>query len=250
MNLNVKQKKIISLVMVSILFVMELVGTICTFINNVGLDANPLNMHYYTQDSNYLNMIVCAIAIPFIVKSVKDENYVMPKFVRILRFITTTCLFLTFVVVVLVLGPVDGTGTGWVSKLFGPTIEGTYKLQWPSNLFFHLLCPLFSIASFLFFEESPRLKFVETLYGIIPTVAYALIMGVLALVFKWGNGTEGIRFPEKAPYFFLNVYSQSVLMSILYLIAIPALSYGLACALRAFDNLTNHAKIETESVKK
>ena len=44
-----------------------------------------------------------------------------------------------------------------------------------SNLFCHLIIPVLSIINFTIFERTNKLKIKDTLYGIIPTVIYAVI---------------------------------------------------------------------------
>ncbi len=219
-----KAKRIISLVVVSIILLMEILGTIAGRVLFGGY-----SFQYYTQNSNYFNLITCAIAIPFMVLAIKNENYEIPKWVRLLRFISTTCLALTFLVVICVLGPVN---KNWSSLLFSP-----------SNIFFHLLCPVFSMISFVSLEEGPKLKFLDTIYSFIPTFVYAVVLIIMAYILGWGK--ENNEAFIKAPYFFLNVYSQHILMSIMYGILIPGLGYGCGCAIWGATKLiSNDKKIE------
>ena len=51
-----------------------------------------------------------------------------------------------------------------------------------SNLFFHLLVPVLSIITFIFFERNNKLTFKYSFYGLIPMVLYAVYYIINILV--------------------------------------------------------------------
>ena len=71
---------------------------------------------------------------------------------------STTAVGLTFVVVFTYLIPISGS---------------VMLMLLNSNLFFHLVVPVLSILTFILFEGT-ELDFKDSLYGIIPTVIYAV----------------------------------------------------------------------------
>lgn len=95
------------------------------------------HLKFYTVLSNILCMITSAIYVA--VYFIKREK-ITSKWINYLKFVTTVNLVITFSVCLLILGP---------------TKEVTYKwlfLNYP-NIFHHLLCPILTTISFLFFEN-------------------------------------------------------------------------------------------------
>jgi hypothetical protein len=78
-----------------------------------------------------------------------------------LKLMATTAVSLTFIIVFTYLGP--------ISK------DGIISLLQNSNIFFHLVIPVLSIITFTLFERTNKLKFKDSLYGIIPTIIYAVL---------------------------------------------------------------------------
>ena len=42
-----------------------------------------------------------------------------------------------------------------------------------SNLFYHLIIPVLSIITFVFFEKNNKINFKDTLYGLLPVIVYS-----------------------------------------------------------------------------
>ena len=80
---------------------------------------------------------------------------------------STTSVTLTFLVVFMYLGP--------ISK------DGIKSMLQNSNLFFHLIIPVLSIITFIKYEKT-NLKLKDTIYGIIPTITYALFYTTNVLI--------------------------------------------------------------------
>ncbi len=53
-----------------------------------------------------------------------------------------------------------------------------------SNLFFHLVTPVLSMITFMFFEKTDKLSFKDTFYGLTPMIVYAVyyVINVMAHV--------------------------------------------------------------------
>ena len=134
------------------------------------LETTKIGMFkFFTVDSNIFMGI---ISLLFIIKIIKNQK--ITKKMYILKLMSTTSVTLTFIVVFFYLGP--------ISK------DGIKSMLQNSNLFFHLIIPVLSIINFTIFERTNKLKIKDTLYGIIPTVIYAVIY-VTNLLLHVENGT-------------------------------------------------------------
>ena len=125
------------------------------------LETTKLGMFkFFTVDSNLLMGISSLL---FLIEEKKLFNKkikcISIKY-YILKFISTVAVSLTFFVVF--------TYLGQISK------DGIMSLLQNSNLFFHLIIPVLSIITFVFFEYHKNFKFKYTIYALIPTLAYAV----------------------------------------------------------------------------
>lgn len=171
------------------------------------LTHNTQAFVYYTNDSNYLSCIVCFLCALFEFKSVRRGTQV-PYVIKVLKFVSTCCLMLTFTVVVTILVPAwNSTGVNGFVKMFG-----SYQM-----FVRHFLCPAVTFASFVFLEKDFSFSKGAIFYGELPTVLYAGITIVLNALYV----IDG-------PYPFLRVHNQSVAMSFVWGIAIIGLSLFLS----------------------
>jgi len=133
----------------------------------------------------------------------KKEKFTMPHCIRTLRFMSSVCLTVTFVVVLVILLP-----------YYYP--RGTaYKLLFAGNqALFHVICPILSLLSFCVFEKG-SLTLIDVCLATLPTIIYGIVFIILNLV----KVVEG-------PYPFLMVYNQPVYASILYFIGIIGCTFG------------------------
>ena len=198
-----KRRENIAYLLNAILFVFGLAGLIISI-----LKMSPGSIFlYYTQDSNIFSMIVSFI---YIIYGKKNEK---PDYVKNLRFSATVCLTLTFMVVTFVLGPMYGVKTYlWLY------FEG-------ANIFYHLLCPMISIISFVIFENRKRQSIRMVFIAVIPTIVYAICLVILNVI----HIVHG-------PYPFLYVYEQPVFMSIIWALMIPGAALGFAFLIRAIKS--------------
>lgn len=127
---------------------------------------------FFTVDSNILCAVSSAIAVPYLIKSINNVPCRLPKNVFVFRFLGTTAVTLTFLTVVCFLGPIQG---------YRAMFDGT-------NLFLHLICPLISVISLIFFEYTDSFGFNLSLLGILPTVVYGAVYFYMVLILGAGNG--------------------------------------------------------------
>lgn len=162
---NTKKIKI-SLAINTLIVLLTLTATIVMF-NGINfmhetkplLASTKLEMFkFFTVDSNLLMGI---ISIAFIIQEInylKGKIKIISENLYRLKLSATTAVTLTFVVTF-----------GYLSFI----AEGGIKvLLMNSNLFYHLIVPVLSMITFMFFEKTNRLNFKDTLFGLIPTLVY------------------------------------------------------------------------------
>lgn len=147
----------------------------------------------YTELSNLFNLVVCAlVAVCQLAGLVTGRE--LPLWVKRLKFLSTSCLAMTFLTVVLVLAPMYEDGNGWYIMLFTS-----------SMLYHHFLNPVVAMFSFLVLEREPRLGLRNVPLALVPTIVYGLYD-------LWGNLTGVID----GPYPFMRVYDQTVQESVMW----------------------------------
>ena len=142
---------------------------------------------FYTEDSNIFAAVVCAMVAVCQLWCIFTGRE-LPRWLKRLKFISTSCLAMTFLTVVIILAPMYEDGNGWYIMLFTG-----------SMLYHHFLNPVVAMVSFLLFEREPRLPLVSVPLALVPTIVY----GVYDL---WGNITGRID----GPYPFMRVYDQTI----------------------------------------
>lgn len=179
---------------------------------------------YYTQLSNMFALLVSGGFVAYGICAVVFKKNVIPLWLKLLRFMATCCLSLTMIVVFAVLIPMIG--------------EGGFRLMVmvDSTPYHHLVCPLLSLISFIFFEIKPELKLKHTLIALIPTIVYGLVMFLLNLL-KVIVG----------PYPFLLVYNQPWFVTIIWAIALFGGAYFIGWLLN-FANIKFEKAINNVSV--
>jgi hypothetical protein len=169
---------------------------------------NTTALEYYTNDSNYLACIACFVCAVFELKqlcSAKGTDGALPYAVKVLKYLATCCLMLTFTVVLTILVPAwSSTGVNGFKMMFGP-----YQL-----FARHLVCPWLSFVSFVFFEKEPVLTKKVILFGELPTLLYAGVTIVLNALYL----IDG-------PYPFLRVHNQSIFMSLVWGVVVIGFSF-------------------------
>ncbi len=177
--------------------------------------------YFYTQDSNMFLMIVCLIVGIFQLRILTSKTKEIPLWVQRLKYMATSAVSLTFLVVVFVLIPL----AGWDSAVD--------KLFMEAKLYHHFLCPLLAFLSFVIFEKTPKLKFKDTAYTIVPTVIYAVVLTLLN-VFKVVEG----------PYPYLKVYEQSIFMSCVWFVTILSIAYGICVGVFFLNRINQQRSVK------
>lgn len=201
------------------------------------LSSHNIPIEYFTIDSNILALIVSIVFVIYIMRRLE-----IPYWLRVLKYVSTTCLAITFLVVIFVLAPMYNMNYGWL--LFHNEL-----------LYQHLLCPVFFMITFLLFDNfSPdddskvstkksfrdiplRLRWfrdrsynytfeltaADDKYPVLTVLLYGAILIIL-------NLTDVVT----GPYPFLRIKEQSIIASILWFVGILTSSYLIAMCLRKF----------------
>ena len=172
-------------------------------------------LKYYTVLSNLFGTFTSFLSTYYLIQKYY-HNTPIPNIITLLKFLSTSCLSLTFIIVIFVLSWSDKEKT-LIQFLFCDT-----------GLVFHTVGPVLSFISFIFWEVDYKLQMDYIIYSIIATGLYGF--GIIFLVAK------DMAFP---PYPFLRVKNQTVLETAIWVIVILSIhgliSFGLI-------NLTNLIK--------
>ncbi len=173
-----------------LIVIMEIIAFIITY-----KQIHTVAIQYYTEDSNLLALISSLIFLIYLLFNKK-----IPRWLEIFKYVSTTCLMLTFLVVIFILSPMHN-------------FNYDYMLFTGPLLYHHLLCPTFSFITLIFFDNINVYK-KDYLYSVLATSVYAVVLIILN-IFKVLEG----------PYPFLYVYKQPIYISILWFIIIFSITY-------------------------
>ena len=167
---------------------------------------HSIAVEYYTNDSNIIALISSLLFIVFY----KKES----ELVKDIRFVATSCLTLTFLVVIFILCPM---------------YDFNYKLlMFTDNFFiFHTLVPILCVFSYVALEDRSNKNYLCLLF----TAIYSIVLVVLN-VLKIVDG----------PYPFLRVNAQSPLITAFWGILIMGGSYVIGIGLNYLNKKIKGAK--------
>jgi len=207
-----RKRAIKSLVGSLIVVIITIVGL------SVRLSENPIQTGYtgahafrmFTIDSNLLVFFCALLSIPYQIDGIRTGNFHMPRWIVYTLYVGVCAVTLTFLIAVAVLSPIEG-----------------YKemLLMGSNLFYHLINPIFAIILYIFFACDHHVKFKYTFYGMIPAILYSTVYAIM--VFAIGEANGGW-----SDHYRLNAYMPWPLTYFLAFI----ISFGINTALRESHN--------------
>ena len=187
----------LAIVLNLLIVILEIVGLVLTIQESGGVPVQ-----FYTEDSNLLIMLVAGLYVFFALGKSK-----IPKWLVVLKQIATVGLAVTFLVVILILAPMYEFNYGFL--LFHNTL-----------LYYHTLCPILGIITFLWCDQLGKLPKKISWYGISFTIVYAIVLIILNLL----RVVVG-------PYPFLRVFEQPVVMSVVWTVVIMGLAYLISLGL-------------------
>ena len=199
----------ISLILNIIIVIMVIGASIMMFTGfrfmpgKIILESNKLGMFkFFTVDSNLFMGIISLLFAIFEIRLLRGNIDEIPRYMYILKLMAATGVTLTFIVVFSYLGPLVGN---------------IYLMILNSNLFFHLLVPVFSMITFIFFEKNNKMSFKHSFYGIIPVIMYGLYYLINVLI----HMNNGIVSPVYDFYYFVQngVWTAVVVVPVMFIIS-------------------------------
>ena len=164
---------------------------------------------FFTVLSNMLVAVASVVSIVCNVKIAVNDSYKMPKWAYLLKYAGTVAVTVTFLTVVVFLGPLVAAGGRSYFDLFAK-----------HNFILHFLTPVLAIVTFLFLEKTSDFKFRYTIFGALPVVVYSLLYMPMVLTGTW-NDFYSFTFGGK-------MWAVPISLIVMY-----GFSYGLAVAERA-----------------
>ncbi len=119
-----------------------------------------ISLRYFTRLSN----LFCAMASLLVLITLTGHG--IPYWVWLLKYCGTAAVTVTFITVMLFLGPTQG----YRQQLEGP------------GFFLHVSGPLLALISFCFLERFQNLNFIQSLIGLLPMVLYGLLYAYRVLL--------------------------------------------------------------------
>lgn len=173
-----------SIALNSIIFVLLVLSPLCVIYGVkvwkhteeflVFFEPNIYSLKYYTVDSNVFGGLLALVYIFFEAALAKGKIPRIPKILHLLRLAATTGLTLTMLVVACFLIPMFG--------------KKWYLLYTNINFLFHLVIPLLSVITFIFFEpDTQDISLKDSLFGIITMATYAVFY-TINVFSHLGNG--------------------------------------------------------------
>lgn len=127
----------------------------------------PLSaFRFFTTDSNVLAGVFAALFIVYQVLLYKGKIAEIPTFVYVFKLVGTVGVVVTLLTVLFYLAP------------FSP--NGFFSMFTGRDLFFHLIVPVLSLTAFVFTENTEKIKFRYTLFGVAPILLYGIIYAINA----------------------------------------------------------------------
>ena len=181
----------------------------------IALHGPAGNFMFYTQCSNLLGGIACAVCLVAGVRELRGGP-APGRAARWLKYAASCCLLMTLAVVTFVLAPMlESVGRPGFYLMF---VDGAKSVT-------HLFAPLLVFGSYVVFEADRSMTLRQSLVGVVPTLAYAAVAYPCNIARLW-NG----------PYPFLQVWNMSVWAALLWFVALLALAFALCQVPRLVGN--------------
>ena len=196
-----KVRTILALILNAILF---FIGPIGLFYSGSTHKAGLFQ--FYTQDSNIFAFLLSGITAAFLLRKLLRKKE-LPQWVRFLKYTSVCCISVTFCIVMFLFIPVLAVNGQ----------DFTFLLVGGSAFWYHILCPVLTMAGYILLEGFPAMPFRWTVFSLVPTAIYAFITILLNALYVLHG-----------PYPFLYVHEQSVFMSVFWVASIHAAAYVLS----------------------
>ena len=167
---------------------------------------------FFTFQSNIFMGFVASIYAYYQLLILLNKKDKLPHVLLVFNHVGVTAVGLTFMIVLLFLAP----GYSFV------------KMYSNANLFFHALVPLVAMANYMFIEKESKIKFIETLFSIIPSLLYGIVYFiVVASLNAYGDkDIDFYMFGAQGPL--IGAFNFLAVMSIAYAIGLVIYFVNLA----------------------
>lgn len=203
-------KKIkIALILNSVIFTAGVLGVVFTFtgVRLTGAEGTVSGLEalrYFTVLSNIFALLISGVAAIYEYLFIKGKITKIPTPLYILKLSATTCVALTFLIVMIYLAP------------FNP--DGFFSMFDNSNLLFHFVIPVLAIITFVLYEKTEVIKFRYTFVSSIPTLVYGIAYAIVVAL----HTIDGEVIPEYDIYRF---FYAGTLAAVGFYIVILGLTY-------------------------
>ncbi|MBQ8451923.1 MAG: hypothetical protein IJ538_04030 [Clostridia bacterium] len=130
-----------------------------------------LSLRFFTNLSNILVAITSICVLIFNIKNAVRDEFKLPRWAVIFKFVGTVAVTVTFLTVACFLSP----GIAFNG--------GNYFILFKGNSFFlHFLTPVLAIISFVFFEKTEKFSFRFVFLALIPILVYGIVYFVMVVI--------------------------------------------------------------------
>lgn len=178
--------------------------------------TGPGLFKFFTVQSNVLMGIIALVfavcEVLVLTKKIKEIH----KHLYVLKLICTVGVVLTFLTTALFLAPTSS--------------KGYFALFKNANLFLHLIIPVLSAVTFIFFEKTDKIKFKYVCLGVVPMLLY----GIYYVINIFSHIVDGKVIPEYDWYGFAvgGVYTIFITFPIMLIV-----TYLISLALWKFNKI-------------
>lgn len=166
MSKQEKRRITIGLVINIILFVLSII-CLLDYIRYL-VNGNPdIRFRYFTNISTLVVGLTSIIKAAFLFASLLKGEMVYPKGLSIFGFVGLTMTALTFFIV-----------------LISSPFVGLYKAYSNIKIITHLILPILTVISYLFFEEKKVFEWEYSLIHLVPVLSYSFIYWINVVVIK------------------------------------------------------------------
>ncbi len=168
------QRKIIcSLVVNAMIFLITGIVFVSYFFTepNALIQSGVDSLRYFTTDSNIFAALTSLLMVIADIRLLTHKANALPRWIVLLKYISTACVMLTFSLTVVFLMP-----------FYGPFVIG-------GTLFIvHVTTPLMALLSLLLLENCYPLRIGEMFLPLIPMYLYGIIYYIMVVVIGEANG--------------------------------------------------------------
>lgn len=132
---------------------------------------------YFTFQSNVFMGIVAFIYALYQLLILLNKKDKLPHVLLVFNHVGVAAVGLTFLIVIFFLAP------GY----------GFDKMYNNANLFFHGIVPVVAMINFMFLEKECKIRFIDTLFSVIPSLAYGIVYFIVVVATN-GYGDINIDF--------------------------------------------------------